>query len=185
MQNFQLKAEQSLLLIVDVQERLLPAVQSDKADVLVSNLSILMQAAVLFNVPTVVTEQYPKGLGHTIEPLQPFLGTQGCWEKTAFSCMQDPAIEEHIKTHTRTHVVLCGIETHVCVLQTALDLLTKGYHVHVMNDAVGSRTEDNRQTGLAMIQEAGGIISSTETAVFQWAGDSKHTEFKALSRLVR
>ena len=185
MTKFQLNTEQSLLLIVDVQERLLPAMQSQTADVLVPNLSILMQAAVLFNVPTLVTEQYPRGLGHTIEALEPWIDQQGCLEKTTFSCMQDPTIQGQIKEYRRTHIVLCGIETHVCVLQTALDLLSDGYNVHVISDAVGSRTESNRQTGLSIIREAGGIISSTETAVFQWAGHSKHEQFKALSRLVR
>ncbi len=185
MEKFQLNCEQSLLLVVDVQERLVPAVQSDTAESLLPNISILLQAAQLFQVPTIVTEQYPRGLGHTVDALQTLLPGQTYWKKTTFSCMQDDAVRTHLKELDRPQVVLCGIEAHVCVLQTALDLLKDGYNVHIMSDAVGSRTEKNRKIGLHLAQSAGGIVSSTETAVFQWAKHSKHDAFKVLSRLVR
>ena len=185
MKNFRLTQDNSLLLIVDVQERLVPAVQSDTAEMLTRNLAILTQAATLFDVPIVVSEQYPKGLGHTVPEVGDLLVDHTAYPKMSFSCMQDERIRSVLNEHNRTHVVLCGIETHVCVLQTGLDLLHHDYAVHVISDAVGSRTERNRQTGLNLVQSAGGILSSTETAVFQWAERAGTEKFKELARLVR
>jgi nicotinamidase-related amidase len=185
MNDIRLTPEQCMLLVVDVQERLVPAIQSTTAAQLLHNTVLLVRAAKLFHVPIIVSEQYPKGLGPTISELADQLDGCDPIEKTTFSCLKDPSLNSAITALERKQVVLCGVETHVCVLQTALDLLDDGHTVHVVSDAVGSRTEENRLIGLDLIRTAGGLISSVETVAFQWAHRAGNDAFKELSRLVR
>ena len=185
MKDIRLTRHNSLLLIVDVQQRLVPAVRSSNAEELIPNIMTLIQAADLFGVPIVTTEQYPQGLGPTVPELAALLKGRAGLPKLSFSGVRDDGIRKDIEQHNRKQIILCGIEAHVCVLQTALDLMLEGYGVHVISDAVGSRTENNRLVGLSMIQAGGGILSSTETAAFQWAEQAGSDAFKALSRLVR
>jgi nicotinamidase-related amidase len=185
MNDIRLTPEQSMLLVVDVQERLMPAMQSTTADRLLHNTILLVRAAKLFHVPIIASEQYPKGLGPTIPDLAHQLDGVAPIEKTAFSCLRNPTLHSAITALERKHVVLCGVETHVCVLQTALDLLEDRYTVHVVSDAVGSRSEENRLIGLDLLRTAGGLISSVETVAFQWAQCAGNDAFRELSRLVR
>lgn len=172
----------SRLLVIDMQERLLPAI-SDCNSVL-QNCQRLAKGAQLLDVPAAVTEQYPKGLGKTISELAAYLPAPV--EKLRFSASESlnwgPVGSE---PDVRFRVVVCGVEAHVCVLQTALDLIALGYDVHVAADAVGSRTQFNCQAALARIASAGGVVTTTESVLFEWCEVAGTPEFKQISQLVR
>lgn len=140
----------------------------------------------VLDLPVVVTEQYPKGLGHTIDEILKVLpdGTSVI-EKTAFSSCGADSFIEHLTSVGATQVVLCGIETHICVNQTAHDLLDKGYQVHVLTDAVGSRFPVNKKAGLKKMFASGAIPSSVEMALFELMRDSKHACFKEIQAIVK
>ena len=175
----------SVLLVIDIQERLLPAIHETDQAPLVKNARIAIQAAQLFDVPVVVSEQYPRGLGPTLPALQEALESQAPFAKTEFSAYKNEALRSQLETHQRSHVILCGIEAHICVLQTALELSAAGYQVHLLSDAVASRVPTNKQVALNLLQSAGCHISSTETVAFQWCRHAGNPGFKALSHLVR
>lgn len=178
-------ADTSALLVIDIQERLLPAIDPAAADRVVQNARLLVEAAHLFGVPVIASEQYPRGLGPTIAPIANALGGAAPLPKVEFSAVRNPELAAAIAATGRRHIVVCGIETHVCVLQTALDLVADGKVVHVASDAVGSRDPANRLVGLEIMRQAGAVVSSAETVAFQWAGRAGSEAFKALSRLVR
>lgn len=173
----------SALLVVDVQERLAPAMAESER--VVSRVRILLEAARRLGVPVLASEQYPKGLGRTIEPLAPLLEDATVIEKVAFSCAREPRFAEALSAARRSQVVVCGMETHVCVLQSAMDLKANGYEVHVAADAVGSRDPARRELGLARMRHAGCTIVDTEMVVFEWLGSAGGEHFKALSALIR
>lgn len=178
-----MRAGDALLLIVDVQQRLAPAIAD--AATAVRNTSILLAAAKRLSLPTLVSEQYPKGLGTTIEPLREHLSAQQIIEKTHFSCTAEPAVLARIQDAGRRQIVLTGMETHVCVLQTALGLIEAGFDVFAVEDAVGSRTERNKQLGIERMRAAGANIVSTEMVVFEWLHRAGTPEFKELSALIK
>lgn len=180
-----LDRERSTLLVVDVQARLAPAVKD--GDGVVARVGILLDAARRLGVPAIVSEQYPKGLGSTVEPLASRLEGAGVEviAKTAFSCAREPRLAEALVAKDRRQVVLCGMETHVCVLQTALDLQERGYAVHVAADAVGSRDTARRDLGLARMRHAGCTIVDSEMVVFEWLGAAGTDEFKEVSKLIK
>lgn len=154
--------ESTVLLVVDVQERLAAAMPPTMLERLVHNTRILLEAARLCGVRVVVTEQYPKGLGKTLAAL----AAPSAIEKLDFSAWDSPAAREAISAHEPKHVIVAGMESHVCVFQTARDLAAAGYRTHVVSDAVASRTEENRLAGLALAEHAGAIPNVTETIVF-------------------
>lgn len=180
-----LDRERSTLLVVDVQERLAPAVRD--GDSVLARVGILLDAARRLGVPAVVSEQYPKGLGHTVGALASRLDGPGVEviAKTAFSCAREPRLIEALDAKGRPQVVLCGLETHVCVLQTALDLQERGYAVHVAADAVASRDPARRDLGLARMRHAGCTVVDSEMVVFEWLGAAGTDEFKEVSRLIK
>ncbi|MGK0358731.1 MAG: nicotinamidase-related amidase [Bradymonadia bacterium] len=170
------------LIIVDVQARLGEAMPADCYGTLVANAGRLLTAAEAMDLPTIVTEQYPKGLGPTDLRLTlpaPALA------KTEFSAWQNPAIRGAIQATGRRSIILLGMETHICVFQTARDLVEAGFAVHVMADGVASRTQANRQVGLDLMRAAGCVISSTETALFDMLKKAEGPVFKQMSRLIR
>jgi nicotinamidase-related amidase len=169
------------LLIIDVQEKLVPKILG--ADALVRNIAFLLDAAGLLGVPVLATEQYPKGLGPTVEPLRRHLPERPA--KVGFSSCAVPSLVEQLRRGGRTKVLLAGIETHVCVLHTALDLLALDFKVYVAADAVGGRYALDHELALGRTERAGATLVTVETAVFEWAGGSDHPQFKALSRLVQ
>jgi nicotinamidase-related amidase len=173
----------SALLVVDVQARLAPAIAEGER--VTGRVRILLEAARLLGVPAVVSEQYPKGLGHTVEALQPLLDRARVIPKTHFSCAREPALAEAIRGLDRPQLVLCGMETHVCVLQTAIDLQDQGYAVHVAADAAGSRHPERRELGLARMRHAGCTIVDTEMVLFEWLGAAGTDEFRSLIPLIR
>lgn len=174
-----------VLVIVDVQERLFNAMDAERRDDMVANVKILVSAARRLGVPVLVTEQYPRGLGRTLPEVRTLLSDAPSFEKTAFSCAKAEGFVDHLRTLGAQHVILTGIEAHVCVLLTALDLLTQGVHVSVVADAVCSRRPANLEIGLAQARQAGAIITATETVVFQLLGSADSDAFRELSKLLR
>lgn len=174
----------TLLMIIDFQEKLCKAMDPGILALQTGNVSILLEAAGELGVPVLATEQYPAGLGETIRELKEKLpGTP--LEKTSFSCCREDSVMERIEALGRRHIVVCGMEAHICVLQTVLDLIGKGHHVHVVSDAVISRKKENWRTGLEMASSAGAVITSAETVLFQLLKRAGTPEFRKLSKLLR
>ena len=174
-----LDPDRAAIVVVDVQEAFRPAIPA--FDEIVAGTSTLVRGAAELGVPVIVTEQYPRGLGRTVPELSEHLpaGTEPI-EKTAFSAARADGFD----LGGREQAVVCGIETHVCVNQTVLDLLDRGTEVHVVADAVGSRTEANRALGLGKAERAGAWLTSVETALFELLGRAGGDRFKAVQRLV-
>jgi nicotinamidase-related amidase len=171
------------LVLVDIQERLVPAM--GQKDTVISNCQHLIEAAKLMNIPTLLTEQYPKGLGTTIPEIRDALASYAPIVKTTFSCYGESTfVEELIKTGRKT-VLLAGMETHVCVLQTALDLMNNGFAVHLVKDAACSRTEANCRTGVEFMRDAGAVITCTETVLFQLLKAAGTDEFKTIAKRIK
>ena len=174
----------SLLLIIDVQNKLINAAYNKQ---LLEKKSVIMaQAASILGIPVVVTEQYPKGLGGTIQPIKDALGENGVYlEKTSFSAIENPAIASNIDKSGKKQIVIFGIETHICVSQTVNALISKGYDVTVISDACGSRSEDEHKAGLERIKENGAHIITTEIALFEWLKGARHIKFKEIQSLIK
>jgi nicotinamidase-related amidase len=180
-----LRPEEALLLVVDVQERLLPAMF--EAERLSNRCVLLARTAQRLNIPVVATEQYPEKLGATVAPLAALLDERAPIGKMLFSACTDE-VRSQLSTHRaagRTSVVLCGLETHVCVMQTALDLLESGFHVFVPQDAVSSRYESDKKVGLERMKSSGAIACSTEMAVFELLRQAGTPDFKALLPFIK
>ena len=174
-----------VLTVVDVQERLFNAMDAERRDDMVANVKILAAAARRLEVPVLLTEQYPKGLGRTLPEVKALLADVPPLEKTAFSCAGAEGFMDRVTAAGADHVILTGIEAHVCVLLTALDLLGRGLKVSVVADAVCSRRAANLEIGLAQARQAGAVITSTETIVFQLLGGADSDAFRELSKLLR
>lgn len=177
-----LARDRAALVVVDVQERL-HAAMSDKEEV-ARNVERLVRGAVLLGVPVLATEQYPKGLGRTIPNVAAAYPAPPV-EKTAFSCMGEPAFARRFAEAARSQVVLAGEESHVCVLQTGLDLLARGASVFVVEDAVASRTSANRAAGVRRLVEAGAVAVTTEMALFELLGGASDPKFRDVQALVK
>jgi nicotinamidase-related amidase len=182
-----LEPASSLLLVVDVQERLAPAMPPPALERLVANGRLLLEAARLLQVPVVATEQYPRGLGPTIAALAEPLGAVGVQpiEKLAFGAADEPRVTQAIARSSPRSVVVIGMETHVCVFQTVRELVRRGYSTFVVADAVTSRRDENRTLGLSLCERAGGIVLPAESVVFDWLGVAGTDAFRALSKLMR
>ena len=179
-----LSRKDTLLLVIDVQERLAPAMS--EPEFFESNVIRLLEAAEILGLPAIVTEQYPKGLGPTVENVAEVIGDGAIrMEKIAFSALADEKISEAVRATGKGTLLICGIEAHVCVLQTALDALSQGYAVQVAHDAVSSRSPLNRANALERMAAAGATVTSTESALFEMLGKAGTPEFKAISRLVK
>lgn len=174
-------AVDTALVVIDVQEKLIPLIPGHER--LVWNIRRLIDGARLFHLPTLATEQYPQGLGKTVPELAARL--ESLPDKLAFSCAGCSAFAEQLAAAGRPKVLLCGIETHVCVQQTALDLMSQGYRVYLAVDAVGSRHAIDHQTALRRLELCGATPLSVESALFEWCERSGTPEFKTLSALVR
>jgi nicotinamidase-related amidase len=180
-----LDPEKTVLVVVDLQEAFRPAIH--EFEQIIARSAIVVQAMKLLRVPVLVTEQYPQRLGATVAEVKNVL-SDGAFaiDKTAFSCCGASVFTEQLKRlRAAKQVLLCGIETHVCVNQTAHDLLAGGYQVHVLADCVSSRTPQNREIGLAKMQRSGAFPSSSEMALFELMQDARHEQFKAISKLIK
>ena len=177
-----LEREKSQLLMVDIQERLLPAM-SDPAMVM-KNGGRLLEAARTLAVPVVVSEQYPTGLGHTVGDLANLAPANAIHEKIEFSCLANPALRATL-SGTDRQTVIFGIEAHVCVLQTALEMAAAARDVTIVVDAVGSRAPESKEIALRRMQDAGVRLATTEMILFEWLRCAGTPEFKTISRLIR
>ena len=183
MEKFFLDKHNSVLLIIDVQERL-AKVMKVKEEV-VANCVHLVELAKTYDIPVLVTEQYSKGLGPTEEAIRNALTEYRPIEKLTFSCCDEISFLDEINKLERQHVILAGMETHVCVLQTGIALLREGFYIHVVKDAVCSRAKENWKTGIGFLRDAGAVVSCTETVLFQILKIAGTEEFKALSRRIK
>ncbi|KTD25238.1 MULTISPECIES: isochorismatase family protein [Legionella] len=176
-----LEKDRSCLLLIDVQEKLTPHVLH--ADAMVERCQWLIQLAAEFDVPLLVSEQYPKGLGPTVEPLRTLAPQDSFIDKIQFSCFRAPEFKPRLQSLNKKQMVLIGIEAHVCVLQTALDLQRVGYDVYVVVDAVSSRFELDYKYGLKRMKQNGVHLVTSEMVFFEWVGQAGTAQFKALSKV--
>lgn len=174
----------SQLAIVDVQEKLCGVMEPAALAEVIKNCGILLQAARLLEIPVLHTEQYPKGLGPTVQALGDWLAKDAAIAKTCFSCCDEGAFVSRMH-RDRPQIILAGMEAHICILQTALELHASGRQVFVVEDAVISRREANKQNALARLRHAGVIVTNTESVVFEWLKVAEGDAFKQISKLVR
>ncbi|NLM42669.1 MAG: hydrolase [Clostridiales bacterium] len=182
MDKYYLNREEAILLIIDIQEKLVPAIS--QGQLVIKNTNVLIEAAKTMDIPIVVTEQYPKGLGPTVPEIQGNLEGIDKYDKLTFSACTQSVIDSLNKTG-RKKVMVTGMETHICVFQTVRDLLKQGYQVFIAADGVSSRTEENKNNGLELMRNMGAVISNTETIVFDLLKQAGTAEFKILSKLIK
>ena len=183
MEKFLLDKNNCVLVIIDIQERL--ATVMKQREPVVNNCLHLIEIAKMFGIPRVVTEQYPKGLGRTVEEIRKALPADDPIEKLTFNCCEEPAFLNEIQKLNKKTVILTGMETHVCVLQTCTGLLHEKFHVHLVQDAVCSRAKGNWRTGIEFMRDAGAVITCTETVLFQLLKVAGTEEFKAISKRIK
>ncbi len=177
----QLSTADSALLVIDVQEKLMPLIHEGES--IIRNIGFLIDGARLLNLPVLATEQYPKGLGHTVEPIRE--KRDEIPEKVAFSCAAVKEVVETLHHEARPKVVLVGIESHVCVQQTALDLLALNFRVYIPVDSVSSRFVVDHETALRRLEKTGVILTTAESVLFECVGSKDHEAFKGVSSLVQ
>jgi nicotinamidase-related amidase len=174
----------TVLLVVDVQEKLAAAMDADALERVVKHTGILVDAAKILGVPVITSEQYPKGLGPTVAALKEKL-PNAPHPKLTFDAASDLGIARNIADLAPRSIVVAGMESHVCVFQTARELVRRGFDTHVVSDAVCSRKDRNRKLGLSLCERAGAIITGTETVLFDLLGVAGTEQFKAVSKLIR
>jgi nicotinamidase-related amidase len=174
--------DSSVLLVVDIQERLAPAIHG--VDALIPAVGRLIQAARLLGVPIVATEQYPSGLGPTCAPIRQAWCDVRPFEKVRFSACVEPVLEA-LAALDRPHILVVGIEAHVCVQQSVLDLLRRGYTPYVCADAVSARRELDREIALQRMRDAGAIVTTVESIIFELLGQADSEEFKRVLKIVK
>ncbi len=176
-----MRAENVVVVVIDIQDKLL--VKIPTAPTLIQNVGFILDVAAALAIPVRATEQYPKGLGHTTAEIARRLPAT-VPAKTAFSCCGAGTFLEELEMLRRSNVVLVGMETHVCVAQTALDLLHAGLHVFLPVDALAARGSLDHDTALRRLEQAGAVLTTAEAVAFECVGDSSHPQFKAISALV-
>ncbi|GLI54021.1 isochorismatase family protein [Thermodesulfovibrio yellowstonii] len=184
LEKFFIKPENSLLIIIDVQEKLAKAMKEEIVEKTLKNITTLIELCKLYHIPIVFTEQYPKGLGKTLDRIKTLINEEAI-EKISFSSVGEKKFANKIREIGKNKIILTGMETHVCVLQTALDLLERDYHVFVPYDAVCSRKKQDWQSGLELMKQAGAVISCTETLTFQILKKAGTTEFKKILEFIK
>lgn len=178
-----IRATKSQLAIIDVQSKLC-AVMPAEMPAVTKNISTLLQAAHYLQIPILVTEQYPQALGETVPEIAQHFAAIKPIEKMAFSAYAEPKFKAQCQ-RDKSQIILAGLETHICVLQTALDLMAQGKQVIVVEDAVISRNVDNKRNAINRLANAGCIIANTESVVFEWLGHAKHEAFKEIAKLIK
>lgn len=182
--KFWLDAEKAVLVVIDVQEKLAPAMNQDLYGQLILHANLLIEGFKALDLPIISTEQYSKGLGHTVAELNGAT-EQYCIEKGSFSCCGEESFNTALEKSGAKQVLIVGMESHVCVFQTVIDLLDRGYVVHLVSDAVSSRFKSDYDNAISTAARAGAVITTTETALFQLVKVAGTDEFKAISKLVR
>ncbi len=180
-----LDPDRAMLLVIDIQEKLLPLI--DGRERIVNRSRTLLQGAKLFDLPILVTEQYPKGIGQTVPELANVLATTSAerLEKTTFSCCGDDAIRSALRRIDRDQIIICGIEAHVCVQQTALDLLMMDYQVNICADAAGSRTQLDYDVAMERMRHAGAHVTTAESVLFELCNACGTERFKKMLELIK
>ncbi len=182
--NFRLNRQNAGLLIIDFQERLFPAI--DRSCEVLETIQKVVKGLRILHVPIIATEQYPRGLGSTVAPLKALLGPQQRYlTKTTFSCLGDEDVKAQLLEMEVSQWILVGIEAHVCILQSAKDLLFANKQVVVLNDAISSRSIYDFSTAIAELRDIGVRVTSAETVLFELVRDAKAAEFKNISNLVK
>ncbi len=182
-----LERDEAVLMVIDVQEKLAPAMDPDIFPEALRNMKILIQTAQILDVPIILTEQYPKGLGATLPELKELIENKEFeyFEKMTFCCIRDKNILEAISRKGRKQIILCGVEAHVCVYQTGIDLLQAGYEVYIVSDAVCSRRKENKEIGVRSLVDAGAVELPTETVGFSLLKVAGTPEFKEFAKLIK
>lgn len=179
-----LDAAHTALAIIDMQDSFRSAI-SDFAET-AARIALVAHAMQILKIPIIVTEQYPRGLGHTADEIRAVLpSTLEVIEKTAFSSCGAQSFNSELERAGARHVLICGIEAHVCVNQTTHDLLARGYQAHLLTDCITARSPHNKQIGFAKMQQSGALPSSTEMALFELMRDARHEQFKAIQKLIK
>ena len=183
--NFLADSQDSLVVVMDVQQKLTSAMPTEAKENVIEKIKTLLTIANTLSIPIIVTEQYPDGLGHTVPALNEQLTSLvAVIEKTSFSAFDALGFAELIDQSGRKQIVLVGMEAHICILQTALALQKAGFRVFVVEDAVISRTKTNQDNGLRRLRNAGVIVTNVESVFFEWSGDASRAEFKVLAKLI-
>jgi len=176
-------ARETVALVVDIQEKLFPYINNHNS--LQTNCEILLSGLNVLNIPIVVTEQYPKGLGPTINSIKSLIKDFGPIEKLSFSCCGEQKFLDVLHDYGKRNVIIFGIETHVCVLQTVIDLIERGYHPVIIEDCVSSRKSSDRETALKRMAREGVIITTYESILFELCEVAGTDQFKQISKLVK
>ena len=176
-------ANESVGLIIDIQERLHPFISENEK--LIKNTAILIEGLKAVGIKIMVTEQYTKGLGTTVEPLKNLLSEISFVEKMAFSCCDEPVFYEKLSLQGVRNVIIAGIESHVCVLQTCIDLLSSGYIPVIVEDCVGSRNPNDKKIAIERMRKEGAVITTYESVLFELLRYSGTDAFKKISKLVK
>jgi len=178
-----LDVNNTLMIIIDVQEKLSRLIfQREK---LIDSTQRLIKGIKVFEIPVIITEQYPQGLGTTISDVTQLLPDVKRLSKVSFSCCGDEAFLKELRTIGRRQILVSGIEGHVCVYQTVVDLINYGYEVHVVTDTVSSRTPENRKIAFYLLDKAGATLTSVETVLFELLKIARGDKFKAISQIVK
>jgi len=177
--------DDSCLVIIDVQEKLTSAIPDKVINRLRKNTDILLNAANELNVPVITTAQYPKGLG-AIEAFitQNSVESTVAFEKTRFSCLGADGFAAHLKKLNKKQIILTGVEAHICIFQSAIELVQEGYDVYVVIDAIAAREFTSYESALTRLKQAGISLLNTESVIFEWLRDASHPDFKTISKLI-
>ena len=178
-----IKSDASCLIVIDMQERLVPAMQAPARTL--KNTRLLISTASRLGVPIMLTEQYPKGLGHTVREIADSAANLPVYEKLHFSCMEEPKFADAFKAHGRKQAIITGMEAHICVMQTAAQLMEQGIQVFVVTDATSSRTLESEKACLDRLQAIGAGIVTTEMVVFEWLAKAGTDAFKDILPLIK
>lgn len=178
-----LLAEESLLMVVDYQERLMPVMA--EPELLLKRSQILIAGLTTLGVPMLVTRQYPKGLGDTVESIRELTLNVPVFDKSTFSCFADSEVRHFVEATKRNTIFLCGIEAHICVLQTLIDLKSAGYTVVVVSDCVASRGEMDKKIALQRAVQEGALLTTYESILFELTQKAGSEAFKVISTLVK
>ena len=177
-----INSNETLFLIIDIQEKLVNMLGNSIVPI---NAQRLAKTAAILNIPVIITEQYPKGLGQTIPTVKESLQDADYIEKTNFSVLNEIGFADLLKSKNKKQIILFGIETHICVLQTAFDLINNGYEVFVVENACGCRTKDNLDSALKRMIHSGVQVVTTEMVIFELLKGSKHPNFKEVQALIK
>lgn len=183
MNNLTIERDDAVCVLIDLQEKLLPAMY--EAAVTEQNNLKLLKGMKLLGIPTIVTQQYTKGIGETVPSVKELLGAFEHIEKKSFSCMGEPEFCRVLESFDKGTVILAGIEAHICVEQTALDLIKEGYKVALVTDCIQSRNPQNKERSIMRLAAAGAIITSCESVLYELLGSAAAPEFKAVSAIVK